>query len=187
MQANLLSTAVRRETVLDHVLIDQSQCVYCGADEICPRLYASGNTRNLDHFVAIKIVMLAREYYRKRAAFRSEEFQIHNYLLPCCRPCNINLGQLFFTSFEEKFNYRRAVIRTTVGTAPPAWRKRCWSLADNPRHVQLASVRAPAALISLIKPLAETCWASEKYTIICPQLCEGVWKAGQDCEQELIL
>jgi hypothetical protein len=187
MQAKLLSAAMRRETALDHVLIEQPQCVYCGIYEIAPRLDASGNTRNLDHFVPIKIVMLAREYYRKQAAFRSEKFQIQNYLLPCCRSCNINLGQLFFSSFEKKFNYMQSVIGSSAGTAPLAWRKQRWNFADNPAHVHLASVRAPAALTSLIKPMADISWASENYIIICPRFCESVWKTGQDCERALIL
>jgi hypothetical protein len=187
MQARLLSAAVRQETVLDHALIEQPLCVYCGTDEILPRLYASGNTRNLDHFVPIQIVMRAREYYRKQATGGCEEYRIQNHLLPCCRRCNTELGQLFFNSFEEKSSYMRAMIPPAAGSAPPAWRERPWSLTDNPAHVRLASVRASAALTSLIKPLSQIRWASDHYVIICPQFCAGIWNTGQDCERALIL
>jgi hypothetical protein len=187
MQARLLSAAVRRETVLDHMLIEQPLCVYCGTDEILPRLYASGNTRNLDHFVPIQIVMRAREYYRKQATGGNEEYRIQNYLLPCCRRCNSKLGQLFFDTFDDKFSYIRAMTPTVVGSAPPAWGERRWNLTDNPAHGHLASVRASVALTSLINPLAEISWASDHYVIICPQFCAGIWNTGQDCERALIL
>jgi hypothetical protein len=128
---------VQRElaTLRHHSLIMQNRCVYCGA-EVRPKLFDSGNTRHLDHFVPITRLITAREHFPR------ERFP--NFLLPCCPICNNLLGSHVFASFRDKFDFVRASGQ--LGFKP-------WSLSDNPRCAQLKSLAAPAEFLTLIKSM----------------------------------
>jgi hypothetical protein len=165
----------RAATLIDHRVIKQPCCVYCGNAGISPRLYPSGDTRHLDHFMPIEIVARARHY--------NASARIMNWVLPCCLKCNLHLGQLFFSTFADKFDYLRErkarLLSIDCLGAPLQW-QRPWTMPNNPASARLASIKAPAAIGSMIGPIE-----APGYVIICPRKGETHWATGQDCERTL--
>jgi hypothetical protein len=165
----MTANARNQATVIDHEIVEQDCCVYCGCRSISPRFYRNGSTRHLDHFIPIEIVMRARSYYPR--------MRIHNFLLPCCLPCNLFLGQLFFARFQDKFEYLQDLLRSR--------RNLVWNVTDNPQCARLRSVRASTALLAIVRPIGDCAVAG--YTILCPQKLNDVWIVGQECERVLCL
>jgi hypothetical protein len=153
----------RQTTRFAHTVIEQDHCVFCGSRRIKSRLFASGHTLNLDHFIPAEIVTFARQ----------GGAEIPNFLLPCCPLCNNCCGQYFFASFVEKFAYvqsRRNVKRR---------------LDDNSQCDKLTGVAAPKELLGMIFPIQELP-ARGGYVIIWPYRLEtGSWDISQRAEKVL--
>ena len=147
----------KKETLIDHTMVEQDRCVYCGA-LVVPRRNASGTTHNLDHFIPIDIIIIAR------ASAPSE--RIANYLLPCCPRCNSAFGECFFANFIEKFDYGKR--RTSAHSNR-------WLLSHNYQFDELVNIRAPTSLLSMIRP-SEELQSLGKYNILVPQKRNGRWE-----------
>jgi hypothetical protein len=150
-------------TRLDHAIVaaERTHCVYCGTATI-PRLYRSGRTRHLDHFVPVEIVIRARAVYPRR--------RFPNWLLPCCQRCNNLAGQYFFTIFESKFSYLQWKLGSSIVIEP-----------------SLAALRLPEALTAIVRPIAE--YRTGDYLILAPvRLDSGDWSIAQElAEKALVL
>jgi len=116
--------------------IDQPWCVYCGAS-VRPRV-AGGRTRNLDHFIPLRIIDILQRRYP------AQNWDRENTLLACCPVCNNFAGEFLFTTFLDKFEYVRA-------------RRKCdaWELADNPAADQLHGVRLSPRIRAVVLPVEE--------------------------------
>jgi len=156
--------------LIDHSIVEQDCCVYCGNRKIFPKVFRNGATKHLDHFIPLEIIIRAKRNYPR--------MQLHNFLLPCCRTCNGYLGQLFFDTFQDKLDYmndrKRRLLESDWLSAPPDWRQRRWEISDNPQYHQLLSIQAPASLTSIIK-LSST----RGYIILCPQTRNGYWEISE--------
>jgi hypothetical protein len=158
MNNNDLSS--RRETLIDHTVIRQRECAYCGTLlSSNPSVKHSGDTRYLDHFIPISILAVARQF--------CWPMRISNYLIPCCQSCNNLAGPNLFKSFVEKFNYVKSSLISD------------WQLRDNPQYIELAAIRTPQTLLSMIRPIEELTSVNE-FIIRCPrQVRQGIWDASQ--------
>jgi hypothetical protein len=147
----------KKETLIGHTLIEQDRCVYCGA-LVTPHLNRrSGSYRNLDHFIPIDIMIVV-------SAGASSE-KIPNFLLPCCPRCNYTLGECFFPSLVEKFDYRSDRVPGRRGQ---------WHLDDNPQFQRLLNIAAPENLLSMIKPIEEV-HPRDRYSVLVPEQ-HGRWE-----------
>jgi hypothetical protein len=195
------SNAVRSQaTLVDHTLVMQDWCVYCGNRGITPRLFTSGHTTHLDHFIPVSIIALARKWH--------PEARFNNFLLPCCLFCNVYLGQLVFSCFKDKFDFirsRRQELRRLSAIpnnpqdrdrpaersgrakfdrpGPSDWLQNSWDIAHNPQLEQLQSIQRPSAMASIIS--ADL--TKPGYVIVCPQRRGGRWIGGEECERILCL
>jgi hypothetical protein len=88
---------------LDPRIIYGQHCVYCG-EPVKPRLFPSGKTNNLYHFVPKRTLEIAQEYHLSIREFS-------NWLLPACGRCNNFAGENVFLSAEDKIDF----VRTRTG------------------------------------------------------------------------
>jgi len=148
----------KKETLIGHTLVEQDCCVYCGA-LVNPHLNRrSGSYRNLDHFIPIDIMIILR--------VDTSSTTIPNFLLPCCPRCNSTLGECFFPSLVEKFDYARGRV---------ALRRGQWRLDDNPQFQRLLNIRAPENLLSMIRPIEEV-HPRDRYSVLAPEQRNGRWE-----------
>src|SRR6516165_9882793 len=89
-----LDKQLRREaTVLDTVIFDQAICIYCGFP-VKWHYTAAGDTRHLDHFIPVEIIVRARQHWPQQ--------KFDNWLLPCCPTCNNILNAAYFSTFCDR-------------------------------------------------------------------------------------
>jgi hypothetical protein len=147
-----------RETIIDHVIFDAADCVYCGAP-VRWRCSAAGNTRHLDHFIPVSIFARARLQLPG----------LYNWLLPCCPQCNGALGQCLFFTFAER-------------TAFVGWKR---NATVSLHYDALAHLSAPKALQALVRPMTEY-RLDRDYIALAPfRLASGDWSIGQSAERAL--
>jgi hypothetical protein len=135
----------KEATVLDHVIFDQETCIYCSA-AIDWRFGRTGRTGHLDHFIPIEIIARARRGWPRQ--------RFGNWLLPCCPTCNNLLGQYLFSTLRDRVDFVQWRLGRSV-------RGLC---AQHP----LASLPAPEALQSIIRPMTEFRYGRD-YIVVTPR------------------
>jgi hypothetical protein len=134
MNNRLLSKLYQRATTVDHSVILQELCVYCGAP-VDPRRRQDGSTRHLDHLIPIRPLEIARRHH--------PSLDLRNWLLPCCRACNMIAGGCIFLTFADKFDFVRAYQHSNAE----------WQITDNPRNIELLPLRVTEDFRSLLRPM----------------------------------
>jgi hypothetical protein len=134
MNNRLLSKLYRRATTVEHSVILQGACVYCGTT-VGPRKRQDGSTRHLDHLIPIRPLEIARRHH--------PSLDLPNWLLPCCRACNMTAGGYVFLTFADKFDFVRAYQHSHTE----------WKITDNPRCDELLSLTVAEDFRSLLRPV----------------------------------
>jgi len=149
MNNRLLSKLFQRATTVEHSVILQELCVYCGA-LVGPRKRQDGSTRHLDHLIPIRPLEIARRHH--------PSLDLPNWLLPCCRACNMIAGGYVFFTFAAKFDFVRAYRHSNTE----------WQITDNPRCDELLPLTVTEDFRSLLRPVNEE-FREDQHIVYCPQ------------------
>jgi len=156
MNNKLLSLLHQRATRIEHSVIPQSVCVYCGGP-VAPHRAPSGQTQDLDLFIPIRELVIARR--------RHPLLHLPNWLLPCCRTCNQIASGYVFVTFLTKFDFLQSRRRSNTS----------WTICDNPRAGELSELVVSRDFSSIILPLDER--FAPRRIIHCPErvLNDSLW------------
>jgi hypothetical protein len=162
-----LDRQLRREaTVLDTVIFDQAVCVYCGSPvKWC--YTAAGDTRHLDHFVPVEIIVRARQHWPQQ--------KFANWLLPCCPTCNNILNVTYFATLCDRADFVRWKLRLR-GTA-----------IRSPETSELASLNVPKELQSLVRPMSEFRYGRDDIILAPVRLANGDWSTDQRLAERALI
>jgi hypothetical protein len=133
---------------MKNLQISGRNCVYCGSS-VEPRLFPSGRTSHLDHFIPKRVLAIARKYHAMG--------RVQNYLLPACQRCNNFAGQNVFVSGEVKV----AFVRARTGLSPGE----CF---------RVPQIEA-REFFSIVRPI-EDLLPGRAYIIPCPAKVGGTWR-----------
>jgi hypothetical protein len=160
MNNKLLSLLRQRATRIDHTVITQRVCVYCGGP-VAPHRDPNGKTYNLDHFIPVRELEIARR--------RHPLLHLPNWLLPCCSTCNLIAQGYVFATFQTKFDFVQSRQRS----------KAKWQIPDNPLAAELSELTVNLDFRSIIVPLDEN--LSERRAIYCPErdFYDNLWRITQ--------
>jgi hypothetical protein len=159
----------RQTSLIDHVILDQATCVYCGAavDWCCG---VTGRTRHLDHFIPVYIMARARQSWPQREFF--------NWLLPCCPTCNNQLNAHYFATFRDRYDFVHWRLEQHNAAAAPR---------RIPRDHPLASLHVPEALQAIVRPMTEY-RSGRDFIILAPaRLASGDWSTEQSLAERALV
>jgi|SRR6516225_8261112 hypothetical protein len=122
-------------------------------------LHSRGRHGHLDHFIPVEIIVRARQHWPQQ--------KFDNWLLPCCPTCNNILNAAYFSTFCDRGDFVQ-------------WKLRQRGVAiKSPASRELASLRVPESLQSLIRPITEYRYARD-YIVLAPvRLASGDWSTDQ--------
>jgi hypothetical protein len=86
-------------------------CLFCGA-AVIPRLYPSGRTRNLDHFIPVRVLTALNRRFPKH--------HFDTPLLPACGKCNNFAGEYLFCSVKDKVDFVQFRTERVWSGDPPS-------------------------------------------------------------------